>query len=66
VIRAELSGPALEILFDPQTGGGLLIACPPSKVQATVAALTQVGDQPVVIGQVSLREPNGPRLTLQA
>ncbi|MFT5584493.1 MAG: selenide,water dikinase, partial [Cognaticolwellia sp.] len=48
VIRAELSGSALEILFDPQTGGGLLVACPPYAVQATLAALTQAGDQPAV------------------
>ena len=66
VIRAEVSGSPLEILFDPQTGGGLLIACPQPATKATLAALNQAGDQAVVIGRVSRREPSGPRLTLQA
>lgn len=64
VIRGELAGPALEILFDPQTGGGLLIACPDAAVEATLAALREVGDAPVVIGQITKRDPEGPRLVL--
>lgn len=66
VIRGEVAGPSLEILFDPQTGGGLLIACPPSAVEVTLAALSAAGDAPVVIGQTTKRDPEGPRLVLRA
>ncbi len=66
VIRAQVSGAPLELLFDPQTGGGLLVACPATAVQATLAALCDAGDPAVVIGRVSRREPEGPRLTLEA
>jgi selenide,water dikinase len=48
--------PALELLFDPQTSGGLLFAVPPERAAEAVARLHEAGDaRAAVIG--SLRAP---------
>jgi selenide,water dikinase len=51
--------PALrDLLFDPQTSGGLLMGCPEKQVQDLVAALHDQGvSSACVIGEVSDREP---------
>ena len=50
--------PALELLFDPQTSGGLLFALPEDRADAAIAALHAAGDaQAARIGRVGeLRE----------
>src|SRR5581483_8889802 len=41
-----------EILFDPQTSGGLLLAVPPETAPALLAALLASGHQAAEIGEV--------------
>lgn len=43
---------ALDLLCDPQTSGGLLIAVAPAKLGTLTEALEQAGDLPAVIGEV--------------
>lgn len=41
-----------DLLTDPQTSGGLLVACDPSEHQAVLACFKQHGSEPAVIGEV--------------
>jgi len=50
--RADLAPAQEELLFDPQTSGGLLIAVPADEAEALVAALREGGDPAVDIGEV--------------
>jgi len=50
--RAGLAPAQEELLFDPQTSGGLLIAVPAGKAEALVATLREGGDPAVEIGEV--------------
>ena len=52
-------GPKLELLFDPQTAGGMLLGVPPEQADAVVAALREAGDPAVVIGVVAPARPDG-------
>ncbi len=53
VPRSVSSRPEVELFFDPQTSGGLLIACQPDRAEAMVAALHEAGDTAsAVIGEV--------------
>ncbi len=46
--------PAVELLFDPQTSGGLLFGVAADRAEAAVAALQQAGDgQAALIGEVT-------------
>ena len=46
----------LTACFDPQTSGGLIIACPPEKVDRLVKRLTELGAiTAVIVGQVEKR-----------
>jgi selenide,water dikinase len=46
--------PALDILFDPQTSGGLLFAVPAERAEAALAALHAAGDRDAaLIGEVT-------------
>lgn len=40
------------LLFDPQTGGGLLVGLPPDRVEAALTALRQTGCEAAAIGRV--------------
>jgi selenide,water dikinase len=54
------SGPRVALLFDPQTAGGLLLALPPERVDAALAALHEAGDPEAVrIGEVTARSEEG-------
>ncbi|MED5372376.1 MAG: selenide, water dikinase SelD [Myxococcota bacterium] len=66
VIQAQVGGPPLELLFDPQTAGGLLISAAPDRVAHLLEALHAAGDQHAcVIGEVTRRQAEGPRITLR-
>jgi selenide,water dikinase len=61
--RVDLQGldPAQEeILFDPQTSGGLAISIPAHRAMALVEALKINDPQSAIIGQVEGRRPNDP------
>ncbi|MSP50672.1 MAG: selenide, water dikinase SelD [Alphaproteobacteria bacterium] len=45
--------PELDLLFDPQTAGGLLAALPADRAEASLAALRAVGETASVIGTVT-------------
>ena len=51
-IVASLDAPREELLFDPQTSGGLLIAVPAESAEALVATLREGGDPAVDVGEV--------------
>ena len=53
----------LDLLFDPQTSGGLLIAIAPDSAQAATAALVNAGCLAVTIGHAS--PPSSHRLVLR-
>ncbi len=45
-----------ELLFDPQTSGGLLIAAPPDEAEALTARIKEAGDERVaIIGEIAPR-----------
>ncbi|GHU42168.1 selenide, water dikinase SelD [Spirochaetia bacterium] len=48
-----------ELLFDPQTSGGLLIAVPPDEADALTAAIKKAGDESAaIIGEIAPRAEN--------
>ena len=49
---AKLDRVRREILFDPQTSGGLLLAVPPETAPAFLAALLAAGHQAAEVGEV--------------
>jgi selenide,water dikinase len=52
--------PALDLLFDPQTSGGLLLGVPADRSPALLRALREAGDgAAAVIGLVTARRPDG-------
>ncbi len=53
-VRGDTEDPRAEILYDPQTAGGLLFAVPGDMADATVAALHAIGEtDAAVIGRVT-------------
>jgi selenide,water dikinase len=66
---AQLGGrsgePAAQILFDPQTAGGLLIGVPGDRAEACLAELRKAGyDRAAVIGQATARDGKEPLIAL--
>ncbi|MFN4129230.1 MAG: selenide, water dikinase SelD, partial [Paracoccaceae bacterium] len=47
------AGPRLDLLFDPQTCGGLLVCLPAAEVDAALAEMAGAGEMAVRIGQVT-------------
>lgn len=59
------SGPATDLLFDPQTCGGLLATVPPAFVAPILAGLEAAGEPAWVIGRIEAPEtPDAGRITL--
>lgn len=50
--------PRADLLFDPQTGGGLLVALPEAAVEATLRALHAAGEPAARIGTVTEGPPH--------
>jgi selenide,water dikinase len=59
VDEAAARSPALDLLFDPQTSGGLLLGVPPERSPALLRALREAGDDAVVIGRVEPARADG-------
>jgi selenide,water dikinase len=56
-------GPKGDLLFDPQTCGGLLAAVPADIAQDTLSRLTNAGYGSAIIGQITARPTSGPPIT---
>jgi selenide, water dikinase len=64
--RAIGDRPEIELLFDPQTAGGLLLPVDPARAGALIARLHEVGETAAaVIGTIAERTRHGPLLTLR-
>jgi len=55
-------GPRADLLFDPQTAGGLLAAVPGGQAEALLAALQAAGEPAAIIGHI---EPGVPCLIVE-
>jgi selenide,water dikinase len=55
-LDVENEAAALALIFDPQTSGGLLAGVPAEQVESTIAALSDAGLAPSVIGRVHGRD----------
>jgi len=49
----------VDLVFDPQTSGGLVLAVPEDKIEAARAMLTEAGDLAVIVGRVVEAHPEG-------
>jgi len=58
-IEADLSPFLLDILYDPQTSGGLLIALPPKKAESLLEVLHREGWTAATIIGEAVRKPEG-------
>jgi selenide,water dikinase len=68
-VEAEAAGrPTLDLLFDPQTSGGLLLGVAAERCDALLRALREAGDDATVIGLVTAPRTDGAliRVTAQA
>ncbi|OKH19998.1 selenide, water dikinase SelD [[Limnothrix rosea] IAM M-220] len=67
-IQADMSlreNPKYELLFDPQTSGGLLASIAPEKITACLADLRQVGyDASIEIGTIKTAQTSSPQLII--
>jgi selenide,water dikinase len=50
-LTGDLSSASLDLLFDPQTSGGLLVALPDGEIEAAMSALREAGVSAWVIGE---------------
>jgi selenide,water dikinase len=60
----DLSPAQEEIVFDPQTSGGLIISLPANQAEKLVGVLKKTEPQAAVIGQVCLKEPGEPSVVI--
>lgn len=61
-IEGDLDAAYEEVLFDPQTSGGLLVALPQDTSEAALAALHAAGLEAQAIGEVQARQGGAPLL----
>ena len=52
---ADVDSLVIDVSFDPQTSGGLLVALAPDAVPRAIAALEAAGDLAAVVGEVRAR-----------
>jgi selenide,water dikinase len=57
-VRGEISRAMEDILYDPQTSGGLLFAIPAEEAEACLAELAQAVPGAAIIGYVTGKEEN--------
>lgn len=50
-VQADLTEAQRNLLYDPQTSGGLLIAVPPAEADGLLAALLDSGEAAVIVGE---------------
>ncbi|MBK6854060.1 MAG: selenide, water dikinase SelD [Burkholderiales bacterium] len=63
VLPAGFAAVDQALLSDPQTSGGLLVACEPSQVNSVLAVFARHGfDQAAVVGQITATAGDAPRL----
>ncbi len=48
-----IAGPHFDLLFDPQTAGGLLAAIAPDQAEAVLDALVKAGYDAAIVGQIN-------------
>jgi len=63
-VAAALAPDLVEVAFDPQTSGGLLVALPPPDVARALDALAAAGVTAAVVGSVEVRD-GGPWVELR-
>jgi selenide,water dikinase len=63
VDNATAGSSTLDLLFDPQTSGGLLLGIAPERCGALVRALHAAGEGPAVIGEVRALRSDGALIT---
>ena len=56
--RRDIPRPLMELFFDPQTSGGLLIALPEAAARACLAQLQDTIPSAACIGYVTARQDN--------
>lgn len=55
--QARLTPQQREVIFDPQTSGGLLLACPSDRAEGLLQALVESGHKAALIGEVIADSP---------
>jgi selenide,water dikinase len=66
VDEAAARAPGLDLLFDPQTSGGLLLGIPADRSEALLAALRAAGEPATVIGRVTAPRGDGALIRVTA
>ncbi len=59
---ADIDPAVLDVSFDPQTSGGLLVALAPDAAPRAIAALEAAGDHAAIVGEVRARDGVAVRL----
>lgn len=52
LVAGALTRAEVDLMFDPQTNGGLLISCRPSSLEQVLQTCDAVGQYPTIVGQV--------------
>lgn len=60
----DLDPVRLDLIFDPQTSGGLVLAVPPGQLQEAISMLLDAGDMAEVVGEVEPADDSGPKLRI--